>query len=195
MMRVRPLPFAALVSALFCAATITLWVLTATSNRRIILLSKNPAIYAWQEGIGLRVVTSQGARSWDIGYFAVTATTFLIPGIWLWRRLPRGKSPVETANPEARALQRQIASLFPGAIAFYLMIGITALAVDKREPSMWLLAATTDVALIANLVSRHRLNPRLKRLLSGQCPACGHNLAGNVTGTCPECGIGVSSSS
>jgi hypothetical protein len=35
------------------------------------------------------------------------------------------------------------------------------------------------------LVSRQ---PRPKPVIPGQCPACGYDLTGNVSGTCPECG-------
>ncbi len=178
----RPLALAAIISAFLCAATIAVWVVTASSTRRIILLNKNPSLYAWHEGIGFRVITSQGARSWDIGYFRVTAMTLLVPGIWLWRRLPRGAAADESSNPEVRALKKQIAFLV------YLLIGTTAVAVDSRHPSVWVIVTLIDVVLIGSLVSRYRLNTRLKRLLTGCCAACGYNLTGNVTGKCPECG-------
>jgi hypothetical protein len=187
-MRLRPLSFAAIFSALLCAAIVILWIVTATSTRKIILLNQNPAIYAWRDGIGLRVVTAHAARSWEIDYVPVTLMTLLIPGIWIWRRLLACASHRESTSREAQELRKQISFLLPDAIAVYLMIGVTALAIYTRHPSAWMFATATNVALIANLVVRYRLKTRLKRLLTGRCAGCGYDLTGNVSGTCPECG-------
>jgi hypothetical protein len=193
-MRPRPLSLAALISALLCAATLTLWILTATSTRKIILLNTNPALYAWHEGLGLRVATPHAVHGSDIGYFPVAALTLLLPGIWLWRRLLRDAGSLESADRAARSVKKQIHFLLPDSIAVFLLVGVTALAIDARHPSVYLFAIVMYVALIANLVSRHKLKTKLNRLLTGHCPACGYNLTANTSGTCPECGTPSSSS-
>ena len=56
------------------------------------------------------------------------------------------------------------------------------------------LAALLPAAAVVGLAGPvpwfyHSLRARRRRR-DGLCPACGYNLAGNVTGVCPECGNG-----
>ena len=52
----------------------------------------------------------------------------------------------------------------------------------------WALAAAAAALPAARLVRIARARRRLRRNL---CPACGYDLAGNVSGVCPECGVSV----
>ena len=52
----------------------------------------------------------------------------------------------------------------------------------------WLLGAVTGPAAFALAVRQARRSRRRLRAAHGQCPACGYDLTGNVSGVCPECG-------
>jgi hypothetical protein len=50
-------------------------------------------------------------------------------------------------------------------------------------------------ALFAALPALHLYRRTRRRHLPGQCPSCGYNLTGNVSGVCPECGTATSARS
>ena len=50
-----------------------------------------------------------------------------------------------------------------------------------KQPFYWL----------SDIIDYRRPDPAVERRKNGQCPRCGYELAGNLSGVCPECGAEI----
>jgi hypothetical protein len=73
-----------------------------------------------------------------------------------------------------------------------LAVGLGILAVAFAPSATW--ALLVGLALLAaGMLAWWKIDRpyelRQERLAQGQCPGCGYDLTGNVSGVCPECGV------
>jgi hypothetical protein len=78
----------------------------------------------------------------------------------------------------------------------WLLAGL-CFANDRPPPDAWpqiavSLVVATAIACVGGVgMARRKAKERAEwRRQRGQCPACGYDLTGNVSGVCPECGGG-----
>jgi hypothetical protein len=62
------------------------------------------------------------------------------------------------------------------------------LVIDESFPIEAIGLHVAALSAIGWMIAVRSTNRRARRRLSGQCVACGYNLAGNTSETCPECG-------
>lgn len=63
--------------------------------------------------------------------------------------------------------------------------------VGSIPPLGWLCVLSAPITIILFWRQVHRGRIWEERVIRGHCPACGYDLAGNVSGVCPECGTTI----
>ena len=89
------------------------------------------------------------------------------------------------------SLRKRLRCLLPTSLCALIMLCYLFMAADfvgrPDERRALLMLGFVEILLAANLVVRHNVAKKLKRVLAGCCVACGYDLRATAD-RCPECG-------
>jgi hypothetical protein len=68
-----------------------------------------------------------------------------------------------------------------------LPVFVLLVVLNAKYPDWW----KAPIDWILAILYYRRPDPAIQRREKGQCPKCGYDLIGNLSGTCPECGAEI----